>query len=287
LGGNFTRIFFATDVHGSDPVWKKFIRSAQRYKANLLIIGGDITGKSVVPVTQKTDGTFTTEFQEQKRTLKNKEDLKRFEETLRTTGTYMFVGSDSDLAELALDKSRADKIFSELVLARVKEWVAYADQNATTPVFVNAGNDDEAGVDDILSRSTRIVVPEDKVIEVGSTHEMISAGIANLTPWHCPRDFPEDEIERRLDDKISKLKNPKSAIFNFHCPPVNSGLDTCPKLDDSVYPPKPIMDAGGVVLFGAGSTAVRSAIEKYQPMLGLHVTFTSPGRLPKSEKLFA
>jgi uncharacterized protein len=270
LGSNFTRIFFATDVHGSDPVWKKFIRGADRYKANVLIIGGDITGKNVVAVTENPDGTFSAEFQEQRHVLKNKDDLKKFEEKLRTTGTYMFVGSASEMEDLRVDKARAEKIFSELVLQRVREWVEFADKNATVPVFVNAGNDDEQGVDEILAGSKKIVQPEDKVVRIDAKHEMISGGFANITPWHCPRDLTEDEISRRIESKVKLLKDPKSSIFNMHCPPINSGLDTCPKLDTSISPPKPFMDAGGVVLFGAGSTAVRAAIEKYQPMLGLH-----------------
>ena len=266
----FTRILFVTDVHGSDPVWKKFIRGAERYKANILIIGGDITGKNVVAVTENSDGSYSAVFQEQKHLLKNREELKRFDENLRTTGTYMYVGPASEMTELAVDKARSEKIFSELVLQRLKEWVDYADKNASTPLYVNAGNDDERGVDDILGASKKIVQPEDKIILIDSKHEMISGGFANLTPWHCPRDLTEDEIASRLEKKIQRLKDPKSAIFNLHCPPVNSGLDTCPKLDISFSPPKPFMDAGGVVLFGAGSTSVRAAIEKYQPMLGLH-----------------
>lgn len=257
-------------MHGSDPVWKKFIRGAERYKANVLIIGGDITGKNVVPVTENSDGTFSAEFQEQKYLLKSKEDLKKFEDKVRTTGTYMYIGSASEMSELALDKVRAEKIFSQLVLERLKEWVDFAEKNATTPLYVNAGNDDEQGVDEVLALSHKIVQPEDKVIRIDSNHEMISGGFANITPWHCPRDLTEEEIASRLERKIALLKEPKTAIFNLHCPPVNSGLDTCPKLDTSVTPPKPFMDAGGVVLFGAGSTAVRAAIEKYQPMLGLH-----------------
>ena len=141
LGGKYTRIFFATDVHGSDPVWRKFIRGADRYKADVSIIGGDITGKNVVAVTENPDGTFSAEFQEQKRSLKNNGELKRFEEVLRTTGAYMYVAKQTELNELAADKKRADEIFSRLVLERLKEWADFADQNAKAPIYVNAGND--------------------------------------------------------------------------------------------------------------------------------------------------
>ena len=39
-----------TDLHGSDQCWVKFINAAAAYKANVLILGGDITGKRVVPI---------------------------------------------------------------------------------------------------------------------------------------------------------------------------------------------------------------------------------------------
>jgi Icc-related predicted phosphoesterase len=55
-------------------------------------------------------------------------------------------------------------------------------------------------------------------------------------------------------------------VFNIHVPPHGSGLDTCPRLDTSVTPPRPI--AGEKM--SAGSTAVRSAIEAYGPLLSLH-----------------
>ena len=59
-------------------------------------------------------------------------------------------------------------------------------------------------------------------------------------------------------------------IFNMHVPPVDSTLDTCPRLDTSTDPPTMITSGGEPVMFGAGSQAVRAAIEKYQPLLSLH-----------------
>lgn len=265
-----TRILFVTDVHGSDPVWKKFIRGAQHYKANVLVLGGDITGKNVVDVTENSNGTFSCEFQGQDHRFNSKDELAHFDELVRQNGAYMYVASAKELEELARNKARADKIFTDLILQRVREWADYADTHATTPVYVNAGNDDAPEIDEILARSRKVILPEDKVVEIDSKHEMISAGFANLTPWHCPRDLSEEEIARRIESKIVKLHDPHSSIFNFHCPPVDSGLDTCVKLDDSYDPPKPMMDGGGLMFFGAGSTSVRAAIEKYQPMIGLH-----------------
>jgi Icc-related predicted phosphoesterase len=66
------------------------------------------------------------------------------------------------------------------------------------------------------------------------------------------------------------VKDYDHCIFNFHVPPLDSTLDSCPKLDWNTDPPTPIVSGGQIVFAGAGSQAVRKAIEKYQPMLGLH-----------------
>jgi len=266
----FTRILFVSDVHGSDTVWKKFIQGANFYKANVIVMGGDVTGKAVVSVISNPDGSYQADFQGQAHGMKNKEELARFEEIVRRTGSYIYVASTDELQTLAENKTESDRIFKELTRMRLREWIEYADANATCPIFVNAGNDDESFVDEELAQSKKIVQPEDKVVMLDSKHEMISAGFANITPWKCPRDLTEEDIANRLEKKISMLSDVKNSVFNFHCPPVDSGLDTCVKLDDSVFPPKPMMDGGGLVFFGAGSTAVRGAIEKYQPIAGLH-----------------
>ncbi len=58
-GGDKTVIFFASDLHGSDVCFKKFVNGAKFYGANVLVMGGDLTGKAVIPITEQADGTFT------------------------------------------------------------------------------------------------------------------------------------------------------------------------------------------------------------------------------------
>ena len=40
------RMFFATDIHGSEVCWKKFLNSGAHYKADVVVLGGDMTGKA-------------------------------------------------------------------------------------------------------------------------------------------------------------------------------------------------------------------------------------------------
>ena len=46
-------IFFATDLHGSELCWRKFLNAAKFYGVNVLICGGDMTGKAMIPIVQE------------------------------------------------------------------------------------------------------------------------------------------------------------------------------------------------------------------------------------------
>ncbi len=46
------KIYFATDVHGSEICWKKFLAASKFYDADTLILGGDMTGKVIIPIIQ-------------------------------------------------------------------------------------------------------------------------------------------------------------------------------------------------------------------------------------------
>ena len=50
------RLYFATDVHGSEVCWRKFLNAGAFHKADVLIMGGDMTGKAMVPIVATSDG---------------------------------------------------------------------------------------------------------------------------------------------------------------------------------------------------------------------------------------
>ena len=53
------KMFFASDLHGSNVCFKKFVNSAKFYGADVLVLGGDLTGKAVIPIAEQADGTFS------------------------------------------------------------------------------------------------------------------------------------------------------------------------------------------------------------------------------------
>ena len=71
----------------------------------------------------------------------------------------------------------------------------------------------------------------------------------------------------RLSSMLDQVQDMERCIFNIHVPPNNSKIDICPKLDENM---KVVYDMGNPVMAPAGSTAVREAIERHQPLMGLH-----------------
>src|SRR5208337_3423955 len=76
-------------------------------------------------------------------------------------------------------------------------------------------------------------------------------------------------LEAATEKLVSSVSDKQNCVFNIHVPPVDCGLDTVPKLDASVYPPKPAFVGGQAVMFGAGSTSSRREVEKYQRLVPL------------------
>jgi len=268
----FTRILFVTDVHGSDATFRKFVNAGRFYKADIVILSGDITGKVVVPVVRQADETYRCNLFAQEYTLRTEEELREMEQRIANVGYYSFRTTQSEIQEM-ITEERSDQIFEHLALERLRNWLRLAKshlKDSGIKCMISPGNDDFYEVDSVLNSDDFAVNSDSRVIKVDELHEMITIGHSNLTPWKCPRDVTEEELARLIDGLVSKVEDIHNCIFNIHVPPVNSGIDTAPKLDDSVYPPRRVIQGGEPVYIGVGSVAVRQAIEKYQPLLGLH-----------------
>ncbi len=267
------KIFFATDLHASERCYLKFLNAAKFYDASTLILGGDLTGKLLVPLVDNGKGEYTANFLGQDWKVKQGAELEDLERRIRATGQYPYRTNDAGFTELTRNHSRLDEIFLEMMRNTLQRWLAMAEERLKgtgVTIYATGGNDDPFEISTIIKSSDFVINPEEEVCDIGEGHEMLSLGYANITPWNCPRDIPEEELSGKIEELTSQIKNPKTSIFNFHCPPVDSTIDTAIKLDASVTPPKPIVVGGQPVMFGAGSKSVRDAIERYAPLLGLH-----------------
>ena len=263
-----TRILFATDMHGSEGVWRKFLNASAMLKVDVAICGGDLTGKMIVPVVKQKDGKYSYYHLKKIHTVDASEIEKAMKE-IRGIGYYPYVTNESEYEEMVKSPKKVDEVFRKVMISTIKDWLDLIPQKvpSETRVVVCPGNDDRPAVDEIVNNHKHVINGEGKVIEIDDSHEMVSCGWVNPSPWKTTREEEEDKLEERLEKYISQLKNVESAIFNFHAPPYQTKLDEAPLLDKNL---NPIIQGGSVVMVPVGSKAVRKTIEKYQPFLGLH-----------------
>lgn len=264
------RIFHASDIHGSDRCFKKFLNAPKVYSVDALILGGDITGKVLIPIIEQDDGTYKTEFMGTEINVTKEDELKNTVKLITDAGGYSYICSKDEYERLKNDASYLDKIFKNLIIKRVESWVRLAEErlsSSNVEVYIMPGNDDYQEIDEVLNKSSFVINPDGKVVEIGGRYEMISSGFVNMTPWKAPRDIPDEKLEEILEDLASKVKKVNESIFNLHAPPYNTLIDLAPLLDDTL---KPVISGGELVMTHVGSKAVRKVIEKYQPLLGLH-----------------
>jgi len=265
-----TRLLFTSDVHGAEKVFMKFVNAAKHYSADVLILGGDITGKIMIPIIKREDGTYLTEYKGQVQKLDTESQLSDLLKNIRFSGYYPYVTTQSEYDQLANDKSKMDALFSKVMAENVERWIKVAEERlrgSKIKCYISPGNDDRYDVDRILSSSDVVINPEGRVVTIDDRHEMITLGYTNVTPWNAPRDIDDAELGKKVEDLASKVNNMRDCIFNFHCPPYDSSLDTAPLLRPDL---RPVVSGGAIVNVPVGSKAVRKAIETHQPLLGLH-----------------
>ena len=270
-----TRVFFASDFHGSQRIFRKFINAAKAYEADVLIMGGDVVGKLAIPVIREGNDGYRAHLMGKTEHLEGEAGLKDFEDRLGTLGYYSKIMDEDEYDAIKSDKAAVDRLFHDLARERLASWIELAEtrlNGSGIKCFVIGGNDDDPEVLELLKdmNTQSMVFCEGQEVRIDDHHTMISVGYSNRTPWKTPREIDDDDLGKMIEGLAEDVADAPHAIFNFHVPPVDSTLDTCPMLDWSTSPPTQIVKGGQVVLHGAGSKAVRRAIEAHQPLLSLH-----------------
>jgi Icc-related predicted phosphoesterase len=261
------RLFYAADLHGSERCYRKFLNAAKFYGANALVIGGDLTGKVLIPIVTHPDGTSTSEWSGRRRL--SAADVTELENVLMNQGLYSVRVSEGELGELNDHRERVDALFNARMQERLRGWLRLAEERlrpAGIPIYVIAGNDDRFQMDPVMRESSYVTFCEGEVVDVAG-HEMVSCGFTNPTPWHTPRELAEEALETRLEALARRVARPERAIFNLHCPPFGTHLDLAPRLTPDL---KYVAKGGSVLVDHVGARAVRNVLERHRPMLSLH-----------------
>lgn len=266
------RIFFATDIHGSDICWRKFLNAGKFYEADVLVLGGDMTGKALVPIEALEGGGYRATLLQQEFFLKDEEAVVDMERRVRSRGYYPFRATAEQLAEFEADPAKVEAFFNQQMLDSLAQWIALADERLAhggPRCFVCPGNDDAPEMDDVVRQAHCVELAEGRVADLGDGFAMISTGWSNVTPWRTHREASEEALGEKIEQMVGMLAQQKvelrRTLFNFHCPPYGSNLDEAPEIDDELN----VLEAGHSMI-PVGSTAVRDAILKYQPLASLH-----------------
>jgi Icc-related predicted phosphoesterase len=265
-----TRIFFVSDIHGSERLFLKFTNAGKIYKANVLVIGGDITGKTITPIFDK-GGSWAAQYVGGWRTAQSQEELEKLEKDVRELGSYPYRTTENEWASLRQSETKMNDVFEQVMTDSIRRWVKITEERLRPlgcKTIFNIGNDDLATVGDLIRESEYVIYPNESIVQIDDHHEMPSVGYSNMTPWNCPGDLSEEELLSKLEKTTTALTKPDMSLFNFHCPPYDTQIDVAPKLDADL---KPVLTPGGEPeMAHVGSTSVRKVIERLQPLAGMH-----------------
>ena len=267
------RLYICSDIHASERTWRKLLNSvkANVYKADAVLIAGDLTGKALIPVVRDDGGnTWTATLLGQRRVARNERELEELERSIADVGYYAVRVSRDEHAAMDRDPELVKQRFHEAIERRVADWMALAAErleDSNVPVYLMPGNDDEFEIDPILDQSTYCRNVNEQLVELTPWHQLVSMGWSSPTPWSTPRELPEEEFLDRLSDLLRGVREPRKTVIMTHVPPYDSGLDTAPLLSPDL---RPTVTAGDLLRGPVGSTGVRHAIETFRPVLGVH-----------------
>jgi Icc-related predicted phosphoesterase len=229
-------------------------------------MGGDMTGKAMVPITGG-NGSWRVTLQDQETVLDGEDAVAAMEKRIADRGYYPIRLSPDEMTAWQADASMVDARFKAEMVAQVKRWMDLADERLAgkgTRCIVSPANDDIFEIDPVIAAASLVELGESNLIDLDGI-SLVSTGWANPTPWNTFRELPEPELRARIDGLVTDVPDRRRAIFNFHAPPFGSNLDNAPKIGaDMRYV------SGGQALIPVGSHAIRDAILEYGPVLSLH-----------------
>src|SRR2546427_3815648 len=168
------KVFFATDLHGSEVCWKKFLNAAKFYDAAVLICGGDMTGKAIGPIVSE-NGHYSVTLGGEHQAVAA-DQVTEVEANIRRKGYYPLRMSVDRLHELDGDAGKRAACFQEVMLEGVERWMGMAAEKlrgSGIRCYVSPGNDDEMEVDDVIRRG--------RLVEVGARRGVDRRGLSVIS----------------------------------------------------------------------------------------------------------
>ena len=263
------RLFFATDIHGSETCWRKFLNPAPHYDADV-----------VDPRRRHDRQGARADHRRRRRALAR--DAAREPRGARGRGRGPGVragGHPPRLLPVPHDARRGPRARRRrAALARAVRGAHAQDRRALDgarrreaprqghPCFVCPGNDDQLEVDDVIRQAKYVRLAEGEVVDVDGGFQLASTGWANRTPWDTYREEDEPDLARRIA-AVDRPAHRRARADDLQpaLPPVRHRPRRRPGADRRDGPAQrgPFDDPRG--LDGGAE-----AIESLQPALSLH-----------------
>ncbi len=266
-----TRIFYVADLHGSAICWRKFINAAKVYRADVLLVGGDIAAKTLTPIFDVGHDAWATKVEGARRSASSRAELALLEDALRDAATVPFLTTEREWAELSATPGALDRVFERRADEELERWLAWAQprlRESHARLLIGLGNDDLTSMEPVIAADDVAELTDLAVLRLDDHHELLTLPYSNPTPWQTHRELTEEAIDRFLAEGFARLEHPESAVLNAHVPPFGTPLDLAPRLDASLT--KVMSPGGEAQMVHVGSTAVRGVLERRHPLLGLH-----------------
>jgi Icc-related predicted phosphoesterase len=170
-------LYYASDVHGSELCWRKFLGAGRFYGVEALLMGGDLTGKAIVPIEVEQSGAFSTTFIGETRSGTTQKELDELVSAIRFNGMYPWPASPDEIARVREDDDARAALFEETMLTELRAWMELADERMAEygiDVFVMPGNDDPWSCDAVIEAARHVQACDGRVMRIGQ-HEMISS----------------------------------------------------------------------------------------------------------------
>ncbi len=262
------RFLFATDLHGNETVWRKFLNSSKYFDLDALVISGDMTGKLIVPIIRRADGKWDGHLFGEDFVL-GESEVPDFEKRVRLVGYIPYRTTPDEAEIISKDEEKREKLFEGQQVEIIGHWLSLIPERVPSKcrVILTPGNDDVLAIDAVIRADKNVIYGEEEVVTLDPEHEVACCGWTNPTPWHTPRECAEEMLLAKLERTVANIKDFKTAVFCFHCPPYNSFIDMAPQLKPDLTP---VYAGGRPLTIPVGSKSVRQIIEKYQPLITLH-----------------
>jgi Icc-related predicted phosphoesterase len=231
-------------------------------------MGGDLTGKMIVPVIKEGDKYYAN-FKGNRFKASDEKELEQVFKELRFRAAYPVVLTRDEVEEIRSDQSKVEELFKEVTVKEIEHLVSLLEVfSKDHDIILTPGNDDIFDIDDVIRRSDKIIYPLKRVVEFPLGYEMISMDYTTPTPWNTPRECSEKELWKKLKKEADRIDTGwKKVICNFHEPPYGTSIDLAPKLDENL---QPVYKLGELETEHVGSKSVLKFMKEYKPLLGLH-----------------